>query len=138
MCISVSQQKKIFKALSLLGFCVRKWLLSLSLSGGLKANRLGRKFLVRSRSRHVLSQSVERASLNGRIEPFFFLSLDRGHAIGAPAEGAGPAPDAGQDEDGGGAARGLPEAHRGAQGVAHRKGGALQHAADRRECSVVA
>ena len=61
------------------------------------------------------------------------ISLDRGHAARVPEEGPGAAADAGQDENGRGAARRLPEAHRGAQGVPHRQGGALQHDSARRE-----
>ena len=40
---------------------------------------------------------------------------------------------AGQDEDCRGAARRLSEAHLSTQGVPHRQGGALQHAADGRK-----
>lgn len=44
---------------------------------------------------------------------------------GGAAKGPGAAGDVGEDEDARGAASGLPEAHRRAQGVPLRQGGAL-------------
>lgn len=52
---------------------------------------------------------------------------------GNPASRPGDPRHGSQDEDIGGAASGLPEAHRRAQGVALRQGGALQYATGRRE-----
>jgi hypothetical protein len=77
-------------------------------------------------NRNTLTKFVKR--------PIFSLLIsDRRHADGGSAQGTGSDAASGQDEDGGGAARRLPEAHRGAQRVAYRKGGTLKHAPDGRE-----
>ena len=55
---------------------------------------------------------------------------DRILPAGDPAEGTGPGPDAGQDEDGGRTARRLPEAHSGVKRVTHSQRGTLQHASN--------
>ena len=59
-----------------------------------------------------------------------FLVSARRHAGGGVPARAGDHADGDQDEDVGGAAPGLPEAHRSAEGVSVRQGGALHHAAD--------
>ena len=67
-----------------------------------------------------------------------YPSSDRGSPVRNLSAGAGDPPDGHQDEDPGGAAPGLPEAHRRAEGESVRQGGALHHAPNRRKFSPLA
>lgn len=66
------------------------------------------------------------------------VSSDRGSSIRDLTAWARDPPDGHQDEDPGGAAPRLPEAHRSAQGESVRQGGALHYAANRRKFSPLA
>lgn len=69
---------------------------------------------------------------------FTIVSSDRGSSTWDLTAWARDPPDGHQDEDPGGAAPGLPEAHCCAEGEPVRQGGALHYAANRRKFSPLA